>query len=159
MVNVKRKLHALVAYMGEAFKRSPWNYTDISSYGKAFKDTWWQYVAEMEGMCARLDGLEAATAAEMGARLEQMSNSGCFEVEYDVSGDPYAGSQTYTPKKIPFNLDKYHIMTELHACAELVKRPPPTAWQKMKRWAGLGAGLEDGDDVGAMLARLRELSV
>jgi hypothetical protein len=36
---------------------------------------------------------------------------------------------------------------------------PVSAWQKMKKSAGLGAELEDGDDVGAMLARLRELSV
>jgi hypothetical protein len=35
-----------------------------------------------------------------------------------------------------------------------------STWQKMKKWVpGLGAELEDGDDVGAMLARLRELSV
>jgi len=40
------------------------------------------------------------------------------------------------------------------------KEPPPTAWQTMKKWVpGLGAELEDGDDVGEMLARLRELSV
>jgi hypothetical protein len=35
-----------------------------------------------------------------------------------------------------------------------------STWQKIKKWVpGLGAELEDGDDVGAMIARLRELSV
>jgi hypothetical protein len=43
---------------------------------------------------------------------------------------------------------------------KISKEPAPTAWQKMRQWVpGRGAGLEDGDDVGAMLARLRELSV
>jgi hypothetical protein len=54
---------------------------------------------------------------------------------------------------------KGHIQT---AQDKINKEPPPTAWQKMKmkKWVpGLGAGLEDGDDVGEMLARLRELSV
>ena len=127
METVKQKVEALVAYMREAFVRSPWNYANISGYDAAFKEVWFEYVAEMEGMCAGLDGLdglerlETAKAAEMGARLEGMSKSKCFEVEYDGSGDPYAGYQTYTPKKTPFNLDKYHIMTELCACAELLK--------------------------------------
>jgi hypothetical protein len=117
MGEVKQKLEALVAYMREAFVRSPWNYANISSYDKAFKDVWWQYTAEIEAMCAVADGLDATTAA----RLELMSKSRCLEVEYDGSGDPYAGSQTYTPTKTAWNLDKHHIMTELRACAELVK--------------------------------------
>ncbi len=117
MGEVKQKLEALVAYMREAFVRSPWNYANISSYDKAFKDVWWKYTAEIEAMCAVVDGLDATTAA----RLELMSKSGCFEVAYDGSGEAYAGSQTYTPTKTAWNLDKHHIMTELRACAELVK--------------------------------------
>jgi len=117
MAEVKKKLEALVAYMREAFVRSPWNYANISSYDKVFKDMWWQYTAEIEAMCAVADGLDATTAA----RLELMSKSRCLEVEYDGSGDPYAGSQTYTPTKTAWNLDKHHIMMELRACAELVK--------------------------------------
>ena len=41
-----------------------------------------------------------------------------------------------------------------------IDKEPPTVWQRMKKLGGVqGAELEDGDDVGAMLARLRELSV
>ncbi len=48
----------------------------------------------------------------------------------------------------------------LRRLAKIDKEPPETTWQKVKKWVpGLGAGVDDGDDVGEMLARLRELSV
>jgi hypothetical protein len=51
---------------------------------------------------------------------------------------------------------KGHIQT----AQDKINKEPPTVWQRMRKWTGSeGAGMEDGDDVGEMLARLRELSV
>jgi hypothetical protein len=56
-----------------------------------------------------------------------------------------------------YNWDR--MKQEIETAQRKIDAEPVSAWQKMKKSAGLGAELEDGDDVGAMLARLRELSV
>jgi hypothetical protein len=82
------------------------------------KKAWYEYIEEIGEMCA---GLDAMKAGEIGERLVRISRGKLFEVEYDGSGDPYVGYQTYTPKSTPFNLDKHHIVTELRACVELLR--------------------------------------
>ena len=57
-----------------------------------------------------------------------------------------------------YNWDR--MKQEIETAQQKIDAEPPTVWQRMKKLGGKqGAELEDGDDVGAMLARLRELSV
>jgi hypothetical protein len=52
------------------------------------------------------------------------------------------------------------IKAHIETAQEQIKNEPPSAWQKMRKWAGFtGAGLQDGDDMGEMLAELQTLSV
>jgi hypothetical protein len=52
------------------------------------------------------------------------------------------------------------IKAHIETAQEKIKNEPPSMWQKMRKWTGFaGAGLQDGDDMGEMLAQLQTLSV
>ena len=121
METVKMKLTTLAVYMREAEeKNSPWNWAGVSSYELRYKTAWYEYVMDIKEICAKLG---AKTAAASGARLETIANDGPFHVEYEAAGgvDPHEGHSEYTPTKTAFNLDKYHVVTELRACAKVLK--------------------------------------
>ena len=160
MRTVKRRLEALIAYMREAEKNnSPWNHERVSSYDVAKKTAWYDYIKDIEDVCVMLDVEKSAEIGEIGEGLARISRSTLFEVEYDGSGDPREGlNRTYTPKQTPFNLDKYHIITELRTCVELLNDKNDVSWlDKARKVVGWKSKPSGAEDVGALLCQLAAL--